>query len=90
MMLKLVLMYIITMVMEAFGFFFKFLICIGYSLSAVLFSSSWLHCHLFSSQLLCSRLDIKVYVNSTTSQIKTEENTKPAKIRGFWSRKHFS
>lgn len=33
MVLKLMLMYMITMVMEAFGiFFFKFLICIGCSL----------------------------------------------------------
>jgi len=33
----------------------------------------------------------KVYVISTTSQIRAQENTKPDKIRGFfWSRKHFS
>lgn len=91
MVFKLVLIYMITMIMEAFGIFFKFLIRIGCSFSAVLFFFSWLQCHLCCSQFLCSRLDIKVYVISTTGQTKTQENTKPAKIRGFfWSRKHFS
>lgn len=60
MVLKLVLMFMITLVMDSFCiFFFKLLICIGFSLSGTKFSSSGVQCQLLCSQFLCSRLDIK-------------------------------